>query len=559
MNDLSIKAKVTISFAALLIVVAVLGIFSVYELSAVNNTSTEMAENWMPSIDTIGRMNTLAGDIRISETMHVLQTTPEGMADQERLLDTALSAFAALQAKYEPLISSDEERAIYRDFLNYWDRFEESRKQVLALSRQNQNVEARDLLNGNSRDLYEKAGDRLQALVDLNDRGGQAASDRGNSLYSFSRNLVLAVIAGALGLTFALAHLLVRSVATPIKAMTAAMTRLGSGDKTIEVSGVERGDEIGGMAKALQIFKDTAIEADRLAALQAAEQEARARRSATIEALTSAFDEEATAVVRTVAAAASEMRATASAMSSTAEETARQAGTVASASEQASANVQTVASAAEELASSVTEITRQVTESGRITGEAVTQAERSGQLVKVLAEAAQKIGAVVNLITEIAAQTNLLALNATIEAARAGEAGKGFAVVASEVKNLANQTARATDEIAAQIASIQQATGETVGSIEQISAVITRIDEITSTIAAAVEQQGVATREISRNVQQAAEGTREVSANILQVNEGSQHTGTASSQMQSASAELAEQAENLRTQVERFIDGIKTA
>jgi Methyl-accepting chemotaxis protein len=559
MSNLTIKAKIISAFGLLLVVVTALGAFAVYQLAKVNHVSTEMAANWMPSIDSIGRINNAVSDFRIAEAMHILQTSEVGMADEEKSQKAAVASINAMRATYEKLISSDEERSIYNAFSSLWDQYMVVHKEILTLSRANRNEEARDLLNGKSQDVYDRLNDKLQALVELNTKGGHTASNEGDALYAFARNLIIAVLTVAVGLTLVIAFVLSRNVSAPITRITAAMTRLGQGDKTIAIEGTERGDEIGGMAKALQIFKDTAIEAERMAAEQAKAQAARARRAKVIEELTSNFDREASAVVKSVASAATTMQTTATSMSSTAEGAARQATTVAAATEQASVNVQTVASAAEELSSSVQEITRQVAESTRVTHEAVSQAAHSSRLVKVLAEGVQKIGAVVSLINEIASQTNLLALNATIEAARAGDAGKGFAVVASEVKTLANQTTKATEEIAAQITGIQQATGETVGSIEQIAGVIDRINEITTTIAAAVEEQNAATQEISRNVSQAAQGTQEVSSNIVQVTEASQQTGAASNQMLGAAADLAQQAEVMQSQVEHFVAAIKAA
>ncbi len=264
-------------------------------------------------------------------------------------------------------------------------------------------------------------------------------------------------------------------------------------------------------------------------------------------------------VVDVVASASTELRASSEGLSSTVEESSRQAATVAAASEQTSANVQTVAAATEELSASIGEISHQVTQSARVADKAVSEAESTNVQVKGLAEAAQKIGKVVELIKEIASQTNLLALNATIEAARAGEAGKGFAVVASEVKTLANQTAKATEDIAAQIANIQQATGGTVAAIESIRGTIDEISQIATAIASAIEEQGVATREIAKNVQQAAQGTQEVSTNITGVTRAAAAADEAAGQVMVAAADLSKQSETLRGEVDKFLADMRVS
>jgi len=413
---------------------------------------------------------------------------------------------------------------------------------------------------------------------------------------------VLAVVAGLV-----CAFLIARGITKPVAAMTGAMGRLANKDWSTDVPALDRGDEIGQMARAVQLFKDGGIENERLqkeaeeARLRQQQQdeeqrrlkdeatkaeerrqreaeeakrkadedrrleqdrlkvEAEAQRKVEMQKLADQFEASVKVVVQTVSSSASEMQSSSTSMSSTAEETSRQATAVAAASEEASANVQTVASASEELSSTIQEITRQVAESTRMARSAVDQAKATGETVDGLAQAAAKIGDVVKLITDIASQTNLLALNATIEAARAGEAGKGFAVVASEVKSLANQTAKATDEIAQQIQSVQNATGEAVTAIQGIGKTIEQVSEIATTIASAMEQQGAATKEISRNVQQAAAGTQEVSKNIVSVTQASGEVGSAATQMNGAASELARQAETLSTEVDRFIQQVRAA
>ncbi len=374
-----------------------------------------------------------------------------------------------------------------------------------------------------------------------------------------SQTIGMTLVGAGLLLGIAFAWFIGSAIARPILGMTGAMRKLADGDTGAEIPGVGRKDEIGAMAGTLQVFKDNRIAADRLAAEQAAEQKAKEQRAARLEALTGGFEKTAGELVGMVSSAATELQATAHAMTTTARQTTQQATTVAAAAEEASVNVQTVASAAEELASSIGEISRQVAQSAKIAGRAVEDAKRTDTVVRALAEGAQKIGEVVGLISNIAGQTNLLALNATIEAARAGDAGKGFAVVASEVKSLATQTAKATDDIARQIAQIQVATKEAVESIQSIGATIGEVSEIAAAIAAAVEEQGSATQEIARNVQQAAIGTTEVTSTIGGVSEGASTTGAAATQVLGAAAELSRQSERLSGEVGRFIAGVKAA
>ena len=373
--------------------------------------------------------------------------------------------------------------------------------------------------------------------------------------------VVLMTVAGiAIALGIALAWLITRSITNPVRGMTASMQRLAEGDTSVEVPGRNRGDEIGSMAATVEVFKQNRIEADRLKGEQEEmKRQAEIEKKQTLAKLADGFEASVGGVVKAVGSAAGQLETSAQQMSATAEETTKQAGAVAAASEQATANVQTVAAAAEELSSSIEEIGRQVGQSSKIAANAVSEAARANQMVQGLVSASQKIGDVVALITDIADQTNLLALNATIEAARAGDAGKGFAVVAAEVKNLATQTAKATEDIGTQITSVQGATKDAVLAIEGIGKTIAEISEIAAAIAAAVEEQSAATQEIARNVDQAAHGTKDVSTNITGVNQAANDTGVSAGQVLHSARDLSTQSGSLNDLVRKFLIEVKAA
>ncbi|MCU0838533.1 MAG: cache domain-containing protein [Rhodospirillales bacterium] len=356
------------------------------------------------------------------------------------------------------------------------------------------------------------------------------------------------------------AYGLSRGIVRPARQLTATMGRIAEGDATVEVGMAERRDELGAMARAVEVFKRNAIEKARLESeQQELKVKAEAERRRAMTALADSFEAEVRGVVESLGASSTQMQATSGAMSATAEEASRQATAVAAASEQAAANVQTVAAAAEQLAASIREIGRQMEDSTNIAQTAAGEAQRTQAAVHGLAQAAEKIGNVVELINSIAGQTNLLALNATIEAARAGEAGKGFAVVAGEVKALANQTAKATGEIAAQIGAVRSEIDTTVAAIESIALTIGQINEIAATVSAAVEQQGAATQEIARNVEEASKGTQEVTMNITGVTEAAGETGSAASEVLSAAGELSRQSAAMRNAVDGFLAKVRAA
>ena len=371
-------------------------------------------------------------------------------------------------------------------------------------------------------------------------------------LWMVSGLVVVVVGAGVLGVAF--------GVIRPIARMTAVMKRLADGETEGEIPALNRKDEVGAMAEAVQVFKDNArrmkeMETERAALMTTAEND----RKSAIRRVADGFEQVVGKIVQSLSSASSEMKAATTSLGKTAETTQELAATVSMASEQSSSSAQSAAAASEQMASSISEIGRQVQESHKIAHAAVQQADQTNVRITELSKSATRIGEVVKLIHSIAAQTNLLALNATIEAARAGESGRGFAVVASEVKALANQTAKATEEISGQVAAMQSSTSDAVAAINGITQTIAQMSEITNSISTSIEQQGEATREIARNIQQVAAGSNEINAHIGGVTSAAEATGKAASDVLSNARELDTQSGMLRSAVDGFLAKVRAA
>jgi len=557
--NISIRAKIVIVISILLAAVAAMGTTALREISAINSNLTEVQAKWLQSAITIGEMQAATLRYQTSIRDHLLADDPATEAQIEKTLQGLQESIKDNFAAYDALKARSDERGVYEEFRKVWESYAAAGEEVLAASRDQDFGTGRELFTNKLLKIGQRNDELLNKERELNRKGAEAAVKRGNDLYRFALTFFISALALIALLSLAIATFLVRDVSRGIASIVQPMRALSQGDLAVDIPSGGDNTEIGQMAFTLRLFKEALITKKNSDDTAAAEANAKIARSIRVDGVTREFETVIGKLIESLSLSSTELDAAANTLTTTADSTGRTSAEAAAASQEVSSNVQSVAKTAEEITSSVQAIAHKVQEASQIASEAVRQAKSTDGKIAQLSQSAARIGDVIKLITDVAEQTNLLALNATIEAARAGEAGRGFAVVASEVKALAAQTARATDEIAAQIAGMRDATDESVLAIREIGTTITLISEISSTISAAVEQQGAATQEITRHVQHAAKRSGVVASSIADVSRGAGETGSASGQVLSSARTISAESVRLRTEVERFLTTVRAA
>jgi methyl-accepting chemotaxis protein len=557
-SDRSIRAKILFSFGLVLAVVIFAGFYAINSVQELHRGLAKAAED-MVGVRQLDELVILGEALKADDMAQLNALTGSARAKAKTNYDAAHERFAWTWALYAPTIDPGEESENAKAIMRQWERLARLEARLQDVLHAGDQLAAEDFVANDLTHGYESFQSALRDDLAYQDKTAMATTARADRLSQMTVLGILVSIIVIAGLLLMIGIAAITTVARPITEMTGAMRRLAQREMETEIPGMGRRDEVGAMAEAMQVFKDNMIKAGQLAAERRAARAVQESLAVRLAVLVQGFEAQVSAMVSQLSAASAELEATARTMADTAALTDSQAATVTAAAEEASAGVRTVSASADDLAKSVEDITRQVAQSSRMTIGAVQDARRTDTIVRALADSAQKIGDVVGLISAIAGQTNLLALNATIEAARAGDAGRGFAVVASEVKGLAAQTARATAEIELQVTAIQAATREAVAAIQGITTTIEDVSEIAASIAHAVAQQGEATAQIALNVQSMSVSTQDVTANIGGVSLAARSTGSAAGHVLEAAVGLLRQSEQLRVEVDRFVEGVRAA
>lgn len=557
LHNVKISVKFAIVFVSLLVILCGGAI-----LNEVVRTQIESTTERRNAIgDKVAMLNELGRDATgmvLAMRGLLLSGDRDNIATYERYAEEFDSSIQRLRTQATPLPESgpllDELAQITADW-------RETARQQIDLMRRPLTVDHARLIeaNGSGREFlssFESTMSVLQAIAET--EGEQALESQRNAALLSRISLSVGAVLG-IAIAIAAYFTLTASISRPIARMTQVMSAMAKGDHDVTVTGLERRDEMGEMAQAMESFRSAQKEAARLRSEADAQQRAELARAERLRDLTKMFEADAEGMIRIVSTAASELENTATALNNSAAQSARYADSVAASSDETSQSVETVATATTELSASIAEISKQMANASELTVATHARATSTQSEIRALNEAAQKIGTVIGLIQEIAEQTNLLALNATIESARAGEAGKGFAVVANEVKALAGQTGKATEDISKQIKDVQERTNTAVRAIEEVAASIGNVQEVATAVASATDQQNSATNEISRNVEAVSAASREVNSSIGDVRDAAGRTGSASEQVLETASKLAEQAETLQARVTRFMEDVRAA
>ena len=519
-----VGTKQILAFGAVLLLTIFLGVFALFKLSAVRATTVDMSDRRVPAIQALAALQTGLMQYRGAEMSYVFLNDPDERALRTANMESGMAMVAKALGDFDPLVDTPDERKVYDMIKQDVEQCKAETQTILGYISKNNTSDAVSEVTGSAAGAFGQAVSDIQQEVDLKVQGAAEAKTASAASYKRSVWWILSTVVAATALSLLLAIATTRLIASPVREVGIVVGRIAGGDITNEDLTVRSSDEIGELARNVNIMQ-------------------RSLRKMIASVFTSA---------QRIATASEEFSSTNRQITAHSVEVSEQASVATATTENLKHNLQTVATGTEEMSATIQDIAKNATESARVASEAVKTAEITNAAVAKLGESSMQIGQVLKVITSIAQQTNLLALNATIEAARAGEAGKGFAVVANEVKELAKQTARATEDISQRIAAIQSDTKESASAIATIGAIISHINDITGTIATAVEEQSATTEGMARNIGEAARGSTEIARNIEGVSQAAHSTSAGATGSQRAAEALAQMSIELHGLISQF-------